>query len=74
MSSKRNSIKKDENISCERFGIELALLWRRYAPQMRFMQFICNFQSWLKQDGFYIEDYEALEKMEEFGKQLSKMS
>ena len=72
--STRNSIKKDENVSCERFGIELALLWRKYAPEWRFMQFICNFNAWLGSDGFYMEDYKTLEKMEEFGKQLQKMN
>ena len=68
--STRDSLKKDENISCERFGVELGLLWRKYAPEMRFMQFIVNFQSWMDSNCFYMEDYDAIQKMELFGKLL----
>ena len=66
--STRDSIKIDENISCERFCIELSMMWRRYAPEMSFMQFINNFQAWLGNDGFYLEDIEVYNKLKEFCK------
>lgn len=68
--SARNSFEKDKNIGCSRFCVELAILWRRYAHEMRFMQFISNFQSWIgdEAEAFYMEDYDALQKLEDFCK------
>ena len=40
---------------------ELAAIWLEINPDWRFMQLICNFMSWLGNDGFYIEDDKILE-------------
>ena len=39
----------------------LAHAWKR-VPDMRFMQLIDNFQAWLGNDGFYLEEDSFLEK------------
>lgn len=49
---------------------EIAEVWEQVAPDMRFMQFIVNFQSWLGSDGFYIEDDQLTEKICEFATKL----
>lgn len=49
---------------------EIAEVWEQVAPDMRFMQFIVNFQSWLGSDGFYIEDDQLTKKICEFATQL----
>lgn len=49
--------------------MDLSELWEQYCPDWRFMQLICNFQQWLRSDGFYIEDDKILEKFCEFIKQ-----
>ena len=45
---------------------EFGKIWKKYFPDMRFMQAIDNFQSWLGNDGFYIEDDELIERFREF--------
>ena len=40
----------------------LAHAWKR-VPDMRFMQLIDNFQAWLGNDGFYLEEDGFLEKL-----------
>ena len=47
------------------FCVELAEMWKK-VPDWRFMQLINNFQRFLGQDGFYIEDDELLEKLREY--------
>ena len=49
--------------------LDLSELWEQYCPDWRFMQRVCNFQQWLRSDGFYIEDDKILEKFCEFIKQ-----
>lgn len=49
---------------------EIAEVWEQVAPNMRFMQFIVNFQNWLGSDGFYIEDDQLIEKICEFAIKL----
>lgn len=45
---------------------QLGEIWAQYFPDWRFMQVVCNFQAWLKSDGFYIEDDKLIEKFCEF--------
>lgn len=45
---------------------ELGNIWETYCPDWRFMQLVVNFQSWLRSDGFYIEDDKIIEKFCEF--------
>ena len=40
--------------------------WKEYFPDWRFMQLINNFQSWLGQDGYYLEDEDFKQKFAEF--------
>lgn len=49
-----------------RLVVDLVCLWLEKAPELRFMQLICNFQSWLGQDGFYLPDEKLIKKFEEF--------
>ena len=60
----------EEELTPSRLGVEIAVLWNRYCPELRFMQFICNFQSWLKQDGFYLSNTQTLQKMREYCEQV----
>lgn len=52
------------------FYDELKQLHKTYFPDWRFMQFMNNFQNWLKThcqiDGFYLEEDKALEKFREY--------
>lgn len=43
-----------------------ARLWEQKVPELRFMQFICNFQAWWGNDGFYIPDEKLIEKFKEY--------
>lgn len=49
---------------------EIAEVWEQVAPDMRFMQFIVNFQAWLGSDGFYLEDDQLTEKICKFATKL----
>ena len=49
-----------------RLMVDLACLWLWKAPELRFMQLICNFQDWLGQGGFYLPDEELIEKFEKY--------
>lgn len=42
--------------------------WETKCPDLRFMQLMCNFMSWLGYDGFYLEDDVFIEKFKEFMK------
>lgn len=44
---------------------ELGAGWRQFSD-WRLMQLICNFQSWLGYDGYYLEDEKFLEKFNEY--------
>lgn len=55
-----------------RLMVDLACLWLGKAPQLRFMQLICNFQSWLGQDGFYIPDEKLIEMFEEYLRRVTR--
>lgn len=61
-----------EDLAPTRFGVEMSILWYRYCPELRFMQFICNFQAWLKQDGFYLNNAQTLQKMKEYCEQIKR--
>lgn len=41
-------------------------LWEQKAPELRFMQLICNFQAWWGNNGFYIPDEKLTEKLKEY--------
>lgn len=45
-------------------------VWEQCFPDMRFMQVIVNFQSWLGSDGFYIEDDKLIEKFCEYATKM----
>ena len=64
-----NLTTKEEDLDPSRFSVEMAVLWNRYCPELRFMQFISNFQSWLRNDGFYLSNKKTLEKMREYCEQ-----
>lgn len=49
---------------------ELGNVWEACFPDMRFMQMIVNFQSWLGSDGFYIEDDNLLEKLCDYANEM----
>lgn len=51
---------------------DFANVWEQCFPDMRFMQVIVNFQSWLNSDGFYIEDCNLMEKFCEFATEMMK--
>lgn len=44
---------------------QMGELWKE-VPDWRFMQLICNFQRYIGQDGFYIEDNKLIEKLKEW--------
>ena len=48
---------------------QLGNIWEQF-PDLRFMQFIVNFQSWLGSDGFYMEDDQLIEKICEFASEM----
>ena len=56
-----------------RLMVDLACLWLGKAPQLRFMQLICNFQRWLGQDGFYIPDEKLIEMFEEYLRHVTRV-
>lgn len=60
----------NENLTPERLCVEIAMLVRRYCPQLRVMQFINNFQAWMGSDCFYLTNYQTLLKMKEYCKTL----
>ena len=41
-------------------------LWQHRCPELRFMQLIENFRSWLGFDPFYMEDGKFIEKFREY--------
>lgn len=49
---------------------DIANIWEQVAPDMRFMQFIVNFQTWRGTDCFYLEDEDLIEQLCEFAKTL----
>jgi len=51
------------------FCDELAIYWKMM-PDIRFMQLICNFQAWLKSDGFYLEDEDVMRKFRLYIKEV----
>ena len=51
---------------------DIGNVWGHCFPDMRFMQVIVNFQSWLGSDGFYIEDNELIEKFCEFASEMKQ--
>ena len=46
--------------------IEIAIEWQNTCPDWRFMQLFDNFQKWLGNDGFYLEDDKFMEKFKEY--------
>lgn len=48
------------------FCKELAKIWKKNAPDWRFMQLIDNLQSWTGGDMFYIEEDYFLEVLKKF--------
>ena len=62
----------EEELTPSRLGVEIAVLWNRYCPELRFMQFISNFQSWLRCDGFYLSNAQTLQKMKEYCEQIKR--
>lgn len=44
---------------------QMGELWKK-VPDWRFMQLICNFQRYIRQDGFYIEDDRLIKKLKEW--------
>lgn len=46
--------------------VEIAVLWLRFAPDMRFMQLVNNFMAWKKSDCFYMEDDDFLAQFKKF--------
>ena len=58
----------------DNFYDKLKQLHKTYVPDWRFMQFVINFQNWLKIhyqiDGFYLEENRMIEKVEEYVKWL----
>jgi len=42
--------------------MDFSEVWEQCFPDMRFMQVIVNFQRWLGNDGFYLEDDKLIEK------------
>ena len=50
--------------------MEFSEVWEQCFPDLRFMQVIVNFQSWLGSDGFYIEDDDFIEKFCEFATKM----
>lgn len=61
-----------DSMRIDMFAYELAEFWKRYFPDWRFMQVICNFQSWLGSDGFYLEESEFMAKFEKFIHEMVK--
>ena len=49
---------------------DIGNVWEQCFPDMRFMQVIVNFQSWLGSDGFYIEDDQLIEKFCKFATEI----
>lgn len=47
-------------------------VWEQCFPDWRFMQVISNFQSWLGNDGFYIEDSDLIERFCKFAADMVK--
>ena len=45
---------------------DFVFLWSKKAPELRFMQLICNFQAWWGNNGFYIPDEKLIEKLKEY--------
>lgn len=70
--STREKIKNKKEIDPSRFCVEFAILWQQFAPELRFMQFISNFQAWMGSDGFYMENGKTLEKLAEYCKTLKR--
>ena len=52
--------------------IDLENIWEQCFPDLRFMQMISNFQSWLGNDGFYIEDGDLIERFSKFAADMTK--
>ena len=48
-------------------------VWEQF-PDVRFMQFIVNFQCWLGSDGFYMEDDQLIEKICKFATEMKGRS
>ena len=48
---------------------QLGNVWEQF-PDVRFMQFIVNFQCWLGSDGFYLEDDQLIEKICKFATEM----
>lgn len=46
-------------------------VWYEF-PDWRFMQLICNFQSWIGTDGFFLEDEDFQKKLSEYLNRLQK--
>lgn len=45
---------------------EVAWIWQSKCPDLRFMQLLSNFTSWLGRDPFYMEDDEFLNEFKDF--------
>lgn len=46
-------------------------IWYEFSD-WRFMQLICNFQSWIGTDGFFLEDEDFQKKLSEYLNRLQK--
>lgn len=42
--------------------MDFSEVWEQCFPDMRFIQVIVNFQRWLGNDGFYLEDDQLIKK------------
>ena len=51
---------------------DLGNVWEQCFPDWRFMQVVNNFQSWLQNDGFCIEDDKLIEKFCKFATAMIK--
>lgn len=51
---------------------DFTTLWVRKVPELRFMQLICNFQTWLGRDGFYLPDKVLIKAFKEFLDSITK--
>lgn len=48
---------------------EIGRIWKE-VPDWRFMQLICNFQRYIRSDGFYLEEDRFVGKLEEMRKEV----
>lgn len=47
----------------------IAEIWRKY-PDFRFMQMICNFQRYIGNDGYYLEEDKFIDLLEDYMREV----